>query len=49
MIKKLRSRAPGDIQDDTDAGAASDTEKAGTPEEDADDSEEPSAAPIGML
>lgn len=48
MVKKLRSRAPEDTQEGIDTAAASEEEKAGTLQEDVDDSQEPSDAPIGI-
>ena len=47
LVKKLRSRAPEDTQYGTDTAAASEEEKAGTLQEDVDDSQEPSDASIG--
>lgn len=49
MVKRLRSRAPEDPQEVADSSVLLEEEKAGTSQEDADDSLEPSDAPIGTL
>ncbi|KAK9822328.1 hypothetical protein WJX74_008109 [Apatococcus lobatus] len=46
MVKKLRSRAPEDQPEGTDASTAPAEEKAGTIQEDEDDFQEPADAPI---